>query len=109
MKQRGFTLIEVIVAMALLAASSAMLTRSIVAAIRSGHTFASLRAAQHLADDAIERVQAGHPVPALPTDSAWQRRIEIVPEGPHLRRVAVTVEHRHDADRSVRLEALVGP
>lgn len=109
MRQRGFTLIEVIVAMALLAASSSMLTRSIVAAVRSGHTFTALREAQRLADEAIERVQAGHAVPALPTDSVWRRRIEIAPEGLHLHRVIVTVEHRHAAERSLRLEALVGP
>lgn len=106
MNRRGFTLIEVIVAMVLLSATSAMLTRTVIASQRAAHGLAALREAQRLAEAALETTRAGHAVPELPAGSFWRRSVSVTPAASGLRRMTVAVEHREDAALSVHLEGL---
>jgi len=106
MNPRGFTLVEVIVAMSLVVTTGAMLTRSIVVVQRSAGVVDAAREAQRLAHEGIEHLRAGHPVPALPAGSRWQRSAVVRADGPGLLRLTVEVEHREDPSLRERLEAL---
>lgn len=106
MSRNGFTLVEVIVALMLLSATGAMLTRTIVTAQQAARRFDALREAQRIAEEAVESTLAGGAAPTLPHGSRWQRAVATRVEGPHLLRTTVAVQHRDDPSLALQLEAL---
>jgi len=106
MTRRGFSLLEVIVAMLVLSLAGAALTRTIVAANRAGIVIDRLRQAEQIAGQALEQARAGHVVAALPAGTPWERQVDAIQTTPRLWRLSVEVAHRTDSRISIRLETL---
>ncbi len=78
---RGFTLIEVIVALGLLATVAAASTQTLVAARRIEAELKRWRQAQLLATDAIELARAGREAEARSAPDGWRRTVDVHPGG----------------------------
>jgi prepilin-type N-terminal cleavage/methylation domain-containing protein len=106
MNRGGFTVLEVLVAMLVLAVAGASLTRTFATAGQAAVLFDRQRRAEFLAVEAIEAATAGQAVAPLPATSPWERTVAIATLTPQLRHTTVEVVHRQDARITVRLEAL---
>lgn len=76
---RGFTLIEVIVALGLLATVAAASTQTLIAARRIEAEMKRWRQAQLLATDAIELARAGREAEARSAPDGWRRVVDVHP------------------------------
>lgn len=107
---RAFTLIEVVVAFALLATISAGVVTSLLQATRARVVSRNLTTATQLAADGVEHVRSGAAAAALPTQvDGFERRVvnRPWPANPRLREVTVIVAWNDGRPQQVELHTLI--
>lgn len=104
---RGFSLIEVLVAIVLLSTMALALTHTLLAAQRAQAASARWTRATQLAAEGLERLRAGHSLGSVP-DGVTRTGAATQWSGPDdLVQVTVTVAWNDGAPRAVRLSTLV--
>ncbi|HET8562497.1 MAG TPA: prepilin-type N-terminal cleavage/methylation domain-containing protein [Candidatus Binatia bacterium] len=124
MRQEGFTLNEILVAMSLIVIGVLGYSLSTVGVIRGNHASDHITAAVNLAQDKLEQLRAQTPLPnANHCPSAGDRNISATatpggifhrcwtitssPLGTKLKRIDVTVSWRDSQDRTLTISTLV--
>lgn len=104
----GFTLLEVVIALALLSLVAAASTRTLIAARRVGHELTRWRHAHALAVEGLELARAGMPARLWELDGDWTRRVTVRPGGlPGVEAVDVEVRANTGSGPRVRLSTWV--
>jgi general secretion pathway protein I len=112
--RRGLSLLEVLLALAILGVAMGILAQAMLNATNNGISAQRLATAQLLAESKISELQLGL-LPLLSTDwtdlaipgnnDAWYYRIEVLPsETPNLTRLSVTVSNDPTSSRGRPLE-----
>ena len=112
--RRGLSLLEVLLALAILGVAMGILAQAMLNATNNGISAQRLATAQLLAESKISELQLGL-LPLLSTDwtdlaipgnsDAWYYRIDVLPsETPNLTRLTVTVSNDPDSSRGRPLE-----
>ncbi len=107
MNARAFTLLEVLVAVSLLAIAGATLARAFTSVTRAAVFFERLRRAEVVATSSVEAALTGTSLEPSDAADPWSRTVSESPFAPGLRSVSIVVTHRDDARVSVTLAALV--
>lgn len=107
MNARAFTLLEVLVAISLLAIAGATLARAFTSVSRAAVFFERLRRAEVVATSTVEAALSGIAIDPPEAEEAWIRTLSKSPFAPGLQSVSIVVTHRDDARVSVTLAALV--
>ena len=105
--RRGFSLLEVLVAIVVVTAAGAALTRTFTAASRAAVLFDRLRRAEIVAIEGIEVALAGNTVEPFAASEPWERSVAVAVLRPRLHRVTVDVRHRADPRVVVELQAMM--
>lgn len=105
----GFSLVEVMVALLLLASVSLAVTSTLVTAQRSQRTSARWLRAVHLAADGVEQLRAGLPLEAAGVEAGFERAGRVADDVAHpgAAEVEVTVRWEDDGTRVYRLATTV--
>ena len=106
MNRRGFTLLEVTVALLVLSVAGAALTRTFTAVADTAVLVDRRQRAEVLAAEAMEAALAGHADAAGSDLQDWERDVSTSRPSPHLRGARVEVRHRTDRRIQVRIEGL---
>lgn len=108
---RGFSLLEVVFALALLSVVSTGLAAAVAQSLRARAVARDLMQATQLAADAFELVRAGAvpEVSGASPDARFQRRVSLAAFAPslHLQRVDVVVAWNDGQPRQVALSSLL--
>ncbi len=107
MTSAGMTLLEVLVATALLAVIGAALTGSVAGVATAGRVFDLTRTSHRLAEKSLEIAIAGHPDEPTPPGGPWAVQLRSAPRGPHLSHVTVEVRHDRLPQLRTSLHAMV--
>lgn len=93
MSTRGFTLLETMIALAVLAAVGTAVLQVVAASARTTHEIAVWNDAVAAAENALAVESAGTPIPAViaPLPAGFTRRVERRRRGPGLVEISVTV------------------
>lgn len=106
MNRRGFTLLEVTVALLVLAVAGAALTRTFTAVADAAVLVDRRQRAEILAAEAMEAALAGHAGAGGSDLEDWERDVTTSQPSPHLRRARVEVRRRNDPRIRVHIEGL---
>ena len=107
MTSSGMTLLEVLVAPALLAVIGAALARSVAGVATAGRIFDLTRTSHRLAEHTLEIAIAGHTDDPTPPARPWAVQLRFTPRGPHLSHVTVEVRHDRLPQLRTSLHAIV--
>jgi len=107
-RYRGFTLVEVLVAVLLLSSMALTLTQTLIASERARATSERWTQAAQLAAEGIEQLRAGHPLTAIRIPGAFERHATVTPWSGHagLVELAVTVSWNDGAPHDLQLHTL---
>lgn len=104
----GFTLLEVVIALALLSLVAAASTRTLIAARRVGHELTRWQQAHTLAIEGLELARAGMPPRLWELDGDWTRRVTVRPGAlPGVEAIEVEVSANTGSGPRVRLSTWV--
>jgi prepilin-type N-terminal cleavage/methylation domain-containing protein len=108
-RQRGFTLIEVLMAVVLLSTMALALTRTLIASQRARAVSERWMQATQLAAEGIEQLRAGQPVGPIRILGDFDRRGEVTPwmGNDRLVRLAVTVSWNDGEAHDFQLTTLM--
>jgi|SRR5579862_2515714 len=106
--RRGFTLVEVLVAVALLSLMAVTLTETLIASERARAISERWTQAAQLAAEGIEQLRAGQSLAPIRVPGAFVRRASVTPWNGHdgLVEVAVSVSWNDGAPHDLQLHTL---
>ena len=107
-QERGFTLVEVMMAMLVLATMALALTQTLTSTQRARATSEKWMHATQLAVEGIEQFRAGHPLGAIANGGDFERAGTVAPWDGHpgLYRLQVTVSWNDGEPRRMQLTTL---